>query len=143
MPLTAVAAWVLHRQVPSGSNLAGLVLAAGGFGLMTWPAGAAGLDPGDLLVLVTALTYAVIIVELGVAAPKHDVRVYTAGQIAFAFAGVLLGLGVTSLSMAPTAIPAVGVQLATVTLEQCRAAAQEVLATSTSLEAKERAAELL
>lgn len=56
---------------------------------------------------------------------------------------VLLGLGVTSLSMAPTAIPAVGVQLATVTLEQCRAAAQEVLATSTSLEAKERAAELL
>ncbi len=91
VPLTAVAAWILHRQVPSGSNLAGLVLAAGGFGLMTWPSGAAGLDPGDFLVLVTALTYAVIIVELGVAAPKHDVRVYTAGQIAFAFGGVLLG----------------------------------------------------
>jgi drug/metabolite transporter (DMT)-like permease len=58
---------------------------------MAWPAGATGLDPGDLLVFVTAIVYAVIIVELGVAAPKHDVRVYSAGQIVFAFAGVLLG----------------------------------------------------
>ncbi len=91
VPLTAVAAWALHRQVPSGSNLAGLVLAAGGFGLMAWPVGATRLDPGDLLVFVTAITYAVIIAELGVAAPKHDVRVYSAGQIVFAFAGVLLG----------------------------------------------------
>ena len=29
--------------------------------------------------------------EIGVASPKHDVRVYSAGQIVFAFAGVLLG----------------------------------------------------
>lgn len=91
VPLTPVAAWLLHRQVPSGSNLAGLVLAAGGFGLMSWPAGASGLDPGDLLVFLTALIYAVIIVELGVASPKHDVRAYSAGQIVFAFAGVLAG----------------------------------------------------
>lgn len=56
---------------------------------------------------------------------------------------VLLGLGVTSLSMAPTAIPPVGVQLAAVTLEQCREAARAVLETTTALEAKARAAELL
>jgi drug/metabolite transporter (DMT)-like permease len=91
VPLTPVAAWLFHRQVPSGSNLAGLVLAAGGFSLMSWPAGATGLDPGDLLVFLTALVYAVIIVELGVASPKHDVRAYSAGQILFAGAGVLLG----------------------------------------------------
>lgn len=89
VPLTAVAAWVLHRQVPSGSNLAGLVLAAAGFGLMSWPTGATGLAPGDLLVFFTALVYAVIFVELGVASPKHDVRTYSAGQIAFAFLGIL------------------------------------------------------
>jgi len=53
--------------------------------------GAAGLDPGDLLVFLTALVYAVIFVEMGVASPKHDVRAYSAGQIVFAFAGVLLG----------------------------------------------------
>ncbi len=56
---------------------------------------------------------------------------------------VLLGLGVTSLSMAPTAIPAVGVQLATVTLAQCRAAAVEVLRAATAADAKARAAELI
>ena len=91
VPLTAVAAWLLHRQVPSGTNLAGLGLAAGGFALMSWPAGATRLDPGDLLVFLTALVYAVIIVELGVASPKHDVRAYSAGQIVFAFLGVLAG----------------------------------------------------
>ena len=91
VPLTPVAAWLLHRQVPSGSNLAGLVLAAGGFGLMSWPTGAKGLDPGDLLVFLTALVYAVIITELGFASPRHDVRAYSAGQIVFAFLGVLLG----------------------------------------------------
>lgn len=91
VPLTPVAAWLFHRQVPSGTNLAGLVLAAGGFGLMSWPKDASGLDPGDLLVFFTALVYAVIIVELGVASPKHDVRVYSAAQIVFAFLGVLAG----------------------------------------------------
>lgn len=91
VPLTPVAAWLLHRHAPSATNLSGLVLAAGGFGLMSWPTGAKGLDAGDLLVFFTALVYAVIIVELGFASRRHDVRAYTAGQIVCAFAGVLLG----------------------------------------------------
>jgi phosphoenolpyruvate-protein phosphotransferase (PTS system enzyme I) len=40
---------------------------------------------------------------------------------------VLVGLGVTSLSAASAAVPAVGARLATVTLEQCRAAAAAAL----------------
>ncbi|MEJ5945543.1 putative PEP-binding protein [Pseudokineococcus basanitobsidens] len=41
---------------------------------------------------------------------------------------VLVGLGVTSLSAAAAAVPAVGARLATVTLEQCRAAAAAAMA---------------
>ena len=44
------------------------------------------------------------------------------------FAVVLAGLGVTSLSMAPASIPAVGAALAAHTLDECRAAAQGALA---------------
>ncbi|MGV0810711.1 phosphoenolpyruvate--protein phosphotransferase [Mycolicibacterium boenickei] len=54
-------------------------------------------------------------------------------------AAVLVGLGVTSLSMAPAAIPAVGAALAHVTLQQCRAAAEAVLATDSPAEAREAA----
>jgi phosphotransferase system enzyme I (PtsI) len=45
-----------------------------------------------------------------------------------AFAVVLTGLGVTSLSMSPTAIPAVRAALAAHTEDECRAAAQLALA---------------
>ncbi|MET8153372.1 putative PEP-binding protein [Actinoplanes sp. NPDC049668] len=45
-----------------------------------------------------------------------------------AFAVVLTGLGVTSLSMSPGAIPAVRAALAAHTVDECRAAAQRALA---------------
>jgi len=45
-----------------------------------------------------------------------------------AFAVVLAGMGVTSLSMAPPAIPEVRAALAALTLDECRSVAQRVLA---------------
>ena len=56
---------------------------------------------------------------------------------------VLVGLGVTSLSMATNAISAVGVQLGKVTIDQCREAALQVAASRNSRDAKELAAQLL
>ncbi|MBK8463720.1 MAG: phosphoenolpyruvate--protein phosphotransferase [Nigerium sp.] len=56
---------------------------------------------------------------------------------------VLIGLGITSLSMASGAIPAVGVQLSKVTLEQCQQAAVQVAQARNSRDAKNLAAELL
>lgn len=56
---------------------------------------------------------------------------------------VLLGFGVTSLSMATAAIPAVGVQLSKVTLAQCQQAAERVLRASSPEEAKAIAIEVL
>lgn len=55
----------------------------------------------------------------------------------------LVGLGVTSLSMAGSAVSAVGAQLATVTFEQCEQAAQAVLEASDSAAARERARKVL
>lgn len=56
---------------------------------------------------------------------------------------VLVGLGVSSLSAAPTALPAVGAQLAQVTMEQCRAAAAGAINSVDSESARAAAAEAL
>ncbi|OMC34046.1 phosphoenolpyruvate--protein phosphotransferase [Mycobacterium sp. GA-1841] len=51
-------------------------------------------------------------------------------------AAVLVGLGVTSLSMAPAAIPAVGARLAQLSQQQCRAAADAALTSAGADEAR-------
>ncbi|MHA6511500.1 phosphoenolpyruvate--protein phosphotransferase [Tessaracoccus sp. Z1128] len=56
---------------------------------------------------------------------------------------VLVGLGVSSLSMAATAIPSVGVQLGRVTADQCRDAALRVVASRNARDAKDLALSLL
>lgn len=56
---------------------------------------------------------------------------------------VMLGLGINSLSMAYGAIPAVGVQVSKVTMEQCREAAEQVVAARNARDAKELAKKLL
>lgn len=56
---------------------------------------------------------------------------------------VLVGLGVTSLSAASAAIPAVGAKLAQASLQQCREAADAVLGTATATEARAAALTLL
>ena len=56
---------------------------------------------------------------------------------------VLTGLGVTSLSAAAAAIPGVGARLAQVSLQQCRDAADAVLATATAAEARDAASAIL
>lgn len=56
---------------------------------------------------------------------------------------VLVGLGVSSLSAASTAIAGVGAKLAQVTLAQCRAATDAALATATAAEARAAATSAL
>ncbi|GLW35512.1 phosphoenolpyruvate--protein phosphotransferase [Actinoplanes regularis] len=56
-----------------------------------------------------------------------------------ALAAVLLGLGITSLSMAGAAVRAVGAQLGQVTAEQCSRAAEAALAASDPAEARDAA----
>jgi len=56
---------------------------------------------------------------------------------------VLTGLGVTSLSAAAAALTGVGAKLASVTLQQCRDAAEAVLTTASAAEARAAALEVL
>jgi phosphotransferase system enzyme I (PtsI) len=56
---------------------------------------------------------------------------------------VLTGLGVTSLSAAASAVTPVGAKLASVTLQQCRDAAEAVLTTTGPAEARAAAQEIL
>jgi drug/metabolite transporter (DMT)-like permease len=84
VPLTPVVAFLVARKVPSAANLAGLLLAALGFGVFAWPASVTAVEPGDFLVLLTAVIYAWIIFHVGETAPRHDARRYAAGQILWA-----------------------------------------------------------
>ena len=56
---------------------------------------------------------------------------------------VLVGLGVSSLSAAASAVTPVGAKLASVTLQQCRDAAEAVLATANPAQAREAATTVL
>lgn len=98
VPLTPVAGYLLTRKKPSRENLAGLVVAAAGFAVLTWPRDVvSGPNTGDLLILVTAVSYAVLIVIVGETAPSHDVRWFSFGQVVFA----AIGVGVVRLGLAP------------------------------------------
>ena len=91
VPLTPVVSFLVARRVPTRENLAGILLATGGFVTLAWPRDASGVSPGDLLILVTAVIYAWLIFFIGETSPLHDARRYAFVQISFAAAGVLVG----------------------------------------------------
>ncbi|WP_420176247.1 phosphoenolpyruvate--protein phosphotransferase [Luteococcus sp. OSA5] len=86
-----------------------------------------------------------LIAMTAAAGQKTGKPVGVCGEAAAApyLACVLVGMGVTSLSMAVAAIPAVGVQLAKVTLDQCQQAAQAALAAEDAAGAAEAARKVL
>ncbi len=90
VPLTAPVALLVTRKRPSPENLAGLALATAGFVVLAWPRELSGLNTGDLLVLVTAVTYAYVVVRLSESSGRHDVRWFCFGQTACAAAVTLL-----------------------------------------------------
>ncbi|MFI5180786.1 MAG: DMT family transporter [Thermoanaerobaculia bacterium] len=90
VPLTAPVAFLVTRKRPGAANLAGLAFATGGFVVLAAPSDLGGVNVGDLLVLVTALSYSYVVVRLSEAAGRHDVRWFAAGQIVCAAIVVLV-----------------------------------------------------
>ncbi len=139
-------------EVPSAAVMAGQILAEVDFvsigtnDLTQYTMAADRMSP-ELASLTDPWQPAVLalIERVGAAGTEQDKQVGVCGEAAAdpLLACVLVGLGVTSLSSAPAAAPAVGLKLSTVTLDQCRAAAQAAVAADSTASAREAARAVL
>ncbi|MEV7798631.1 phosphoenolpyruvate--protein phosphotransferase [Microbacterium foliorum] len=86
-----------------------------------------------------------LIGQAGAAGRRWNLPVGVCGEAAAdpTLAAVLVGLGVTSLSMTPRALGRVAAALAAVTVEQCDAAAEAVLRAATAADARAAASAVL
>ena len=78
---TPIISYLIYRVRPSRDNLAGLVLAIGGFVLLTLPKGDDSFNVGDLLVLGAAVAWATHIVATSIYGRRSDVRTLAAVQV--------------------------------------------------------------
>lgn len=107
-PLVPLVSYGLYRLRPSPPQLVAVALASVGLALLTYPAGGARWNAGDLYTVVCALFYAFTIVQIARRAPRHDARPLTAVQIATATATFCCALALTKLcihTISPAALP--------------------------------------
>jgi len=80
--------WIVSREKPKRKIMAAALLMMLGLGLLSVdPAGVNGINKGDLLVFLSAVTFAMHTVALGVFAPKRDP--YLLSGIQFIVSGLL------------------------------------------------------
>ena len=96
---TPIISYLLYRVRPSRDNLAGLVLAMGGFTLLSLPKGGDSFNIGDLLVFGAAAAWATHIVATSVYGRRSDIRTLAAVQvIAVAVLAILVFLVLHSIA---------------------------------------------
>lgn len=78
---TPLVAFVLFRTRPTRDHLAGLLVALGGFILLSFPRGQESINWGDLLVLLAAVAWATHIAATTAFALQGDVRTLAAVQV--------------------------------------------------------------
>jgi drug/metabolite transporter (DMT)-like permease len=91
-PLVPIVALLLYRTRPSPPQLIAVLLATLGLMLLTYPAGGARWNAGDLLTVGCALFYAFTIVQIARRSPRHDARPLTAVQLVTAALTFLIAL---------------------------------------------------
>jgi len=80
-PLVPIVSFALYRTRPTTPQLVAVGLATVGLMLLTYPAGGAHWNAGDLYTVGCALFYAFTIVQIARRSPRHDARPLTAVQI--------------------------------------------------------------
>ncbi|HEX9104877.1 MAG TPA: DMT family transporter, partial [Polyangia bacterium] len=83
-PLVPLVSFALYRTRPTRPQLVAVLLATVGLMLLTYPAGGARWNAGDLYTVGCAGFYAFTIVQIAKRSPRHDARPLTAVQIATA-----------------------------------------------------------
>jgi drug/metabolite transporter (DMT)-like permease len=78
---TPLISYLLFRVQPSRDNLAGLLLAIGGFTVLSLPKSGEGINIGDLLVLGAASAWATHIVATSIYGRRSDVRRLASVQV--------------------------------------------------------------
>lgn len=107
-PLVPLVSFALYRARPSPPQLFAVGLATLGLMLLTYPAGGARWNAGDLYTVGCAGFYAFTIVQIARRSPRHDARPLTAVQIATAtltFAVALAGAKLCIRTIPAAALP--------------------------------------
>lgn len=84
IPMVPLFAALIYRKPPRSIELTGIAVAASGMALMTLQSGALEISRGDLLVILSAVTWALHIVTLGHFAVRGNTAILSISQIAFA-----------------------------------------------------------
>lgn len=107
-PLVPLVSFALYRSRPSPPQLLAVALATVGLMLLTYPAGGARWNVGDLYTVGCAGFYAFTIVQIARRAPRHDARPLTAVQVATAaltFLAVLVIAKLCIRTISPAQLP--------------------------------------
>ncbi|MGH9766324.1 MAG: DMT family transporter [Blastocatellia bacterium] len=78
---TPLLAYLLFRSRPTRDHLTGLVIAVGGFALLTYPQIGESFNWGDILILLAAVSWAALIAATSAFASASDVRTLAAVQV--------------------------------------------------------------
>ena len=101
-PLTALCGLLLYRIFPARAQRVAIVLASVGLCLLTWPPAGTQLNPGDLLTIGCAATFAIFITEAARRAARHDALTLTVIQVTVA---ATLFVGAAVLARALGSLP--------------------------------------
>lgn len=107
-PLVPLVSLLVYGARPSRPQRVAVALATLGLVLLTYPAGDARWNVGDLYTIGCAVLYAVTIVQIARRSPGHDARALTVVQVAAAALTFALALGLMQLllhALPPARVP--------------------------------------
>src|SRR5262249_55968172 len=78
---TPLLGYLLFRSRPTRDHMTGLVVAIGGFALLSYPQTGESFNWGDILILFAAVSWAALIAATSAFASESDVRTLAAAQV--------------------------------------------------------------